>query len=339
MGTHARELLSTLMKLAHVLKGQAGAQPYLASFTHVASALSQDAERLAELTGTAGELAPESVDLLEALQSAAVLLAGALPPSIHVAVEVDPATAPAFCNPLALQQALLALADHARDGMPVGGHLMLSALPSQAEGCVEIQVRDTGAASALVDDEDSRQRRSSGERGRRGMDLALPLIRDLMDRMGGQVTVASSVSTGTCVVLTLPGGTQAPAAAPAGRVRVLVVDDDAGLRRVTARMLEQSGMEVTTAADGGEALQQLSGGSTWSALLLDLHMPRADGSDVLRFVQVMPNPPAVVVFTADDVNVVKKDILALGAFAVMPKPFLGRELVATLKAAMRARQV
>lgn len=333
MGTHARELLSALVRLAQVLRGQTAAQPHLAAFSHVAWALSQDAEKLAELTGTAGELAPEAVDLTALLETTHILLQGALPPDIHVAVEVDQATPAAWANPLALQQAILALVQSARDGMPVGGNILVAALPGQQDGMMELQVRDSGPPRPGPEDD-------PGDRvleRRRSMDVALPLVRELMDRMGGQVAVQSSGSAGTCVVLTVPARAPVAPVTPS-RPRVLVVDDDAQLRRVTARMLEQSGMETRTAVDGADALAQLAQEeTTFGVILLDLNMPRADGHDVLRFVQLMPQAPAVVVFTADDPNAVKDDVLALGAYAVMGKPFLGRELINTIRAALRSR--
>ncbi|MBI5498001.1 MAG: response regulator [Deltaproteobacteria bacterium] len=333
MGAHARELLGTLLRLGQALRGLPATQPLLMGLSHAATALAENAEKLAELTGTAGELAPEKVDLRALLAQTTVLLEGSLPQGIHVGVQLDPATPPAWCHGLALQQALLALCDHAREAMPVGGHLLLQALPGPDADTVVIHVRDNGRPP---DSDDDDRDRTLGH-GRRGMGLALPLVRELMDRMGGEVAHDSELSVGSAVTLTLPARPDTPGVSTGGRPRILLVDDDVELRRVTARLLEQSGMLIRTAGDGAEALALLSGEEHFAGMLLDMHMPRADGADVLRFVQVMEHAPAVVVFTAGDVAKVRQDLAGLGAFDVLAKPFHGRQLVETLRAAIRAR--
>lgn len=98
--------------------------------------------------------------------------------------------------------------------------------------------------------------------------------------------------------------------------RVLIVDDDAGVRRALARMLELLDLEPTSAPDGGEALRQLAAGPLPCAILLDLRMPVLDGAGFLAVRAANPRLAAV-------------PVLVIGSGAadlrldapVLPKPF------------------
>ncbi|MEW5848726.1 MAG: ATP-binding protein [Myxococcota bacterium] len=342
----ARELLHPLLALAERLRGRPEFQHTLGSLMVAATSMSEHAERLAEVLGAAGELEPARVDLAELLGTVAVLLEGALPRDIHVSVEVEEGVPPAWCNMAALEQALMALCANARDAMPVGGGLVLAARLTTSADHVAVEVRDTGSGmtrdqvdEAFAATFTTRRERSGGSQ-RAGLGLGLPLVRELMERMGGDVELESTLNVGTCVRLTLPA--YANQSAEAGlstgrRPRVLVVEDDGDLRRVTARLLDQSGMVAVCVNDGADALQLLSDDATFSAVLLDLHMPRAGGEDVLAFLSVQQSAPPVVVFTSDDVGAVGARLRAMGAFAVVGKPFRGNELISSVRDAIRSR--
>lgn len=85
---------------------------------------------------------------------------------------------------------------------------------------------------------------------------------------------------------------------PAGRVRVLVVDDDAAFSTAILTSLSEDGRidVVGTAADGAEALE-LSDRWRPDVMLLDLNMPRVDGYEVMRRLKGRAHEPAVVVLT------------------------------------------
>ncbi len=73
------------------------------------------------------------------------------------------------------------------------------------------------------------------------------------------------------------------------RPRVLVVDDDAGVRYTLREILESQGLEVAEAADGAEALERL-GVAPCALVITDLRMPRIDGMELLR--RLSERPPA-----------------------------------------------
>jgi CheY-like chemotaxis protein/anti-sigma regulatory factor (Ser/Thr protein kinase) len=81
--------------------------------------------------------------------------------------------------------------------------------------------------------------------------------------------------------------------------RILVVDDDRGLRLAVATLLEEAGYAVVQAADGPEALARITD-EVPDVMLLDVGMPGMSGLDVLAQVRSLPTRPRVVVMTADD---------------------------------------
>lgn len=85
---------------------------------------------------------------------------------------------------------------------------------------------------------------------------------------------------------------------PAGRIRVLIVDDDAAFAHAMMTSLSEDGRidVVGTAADGAEALE-LSRSLRPDVMLLDLNMPHVDGYEVMRRINQRAQQPAIIVLT------------------------------------------
>ncbi len=117
--------------------------------------------------------------------------------------------------------------------------------------------------------------------------------------------------------------------------RILLVEDDASIREVTAIGLGAAGFTVTTAADGIEGLER------WRAdrpdlVLLDVMLPRMDGLEVCRAIRREATTPVVMLTArADTIDVVVG--LESGADDYVRKPFEMPELVARVRAALRRR--
>jgi two-component system response regulator MtrA len=117
--------------------------------------------------------------------------------------------------------------------------------------------------------------------------------------------------------------------------RILLVEDDASIREVTAIGLRAAGFEVSTAADGAEGLDR------WrrerpDLVLLDVMLPRLDGLEVLRAIRHESSAPVVMLTArADTIDVVVG--LESGADDYVRKPFELPELVARVRAALRRR--
>ncbi len=125
-------------------------------------------------------------------------------------------------------------------------------------------------------------------------------------------------------------------AAGAG-ARVLVVDDDAALRRMLARTLGADGFGVETAPDGGAALAQIER-SMPDLVVLDLAMPGVDGLAVCRRLRARGLATPVLVLTARDAVADRVAGLAAGADDYLVKPFAPEELTARIGALLRRSQ-
>lgn len=118
------------------------------------------------------------------------------------------------------------------------------------------------------------------------------------------------------------------------RPRVLVVDDEPGVRRALERGLRAEGMEVHTAADGPTALRAALTG-TFDAVLLDIMLPGLSGYRVLERVRAAGIATPVLLVSAKDGEVDQADGLDLGADGYLVKPFSFVVLVAQLRAVLR----
>jgi two-component system response regulator MtrA len=115
--------------------------------------------------------------------------------------------------------------------------------------------------------------------------------------------------------------------------RVLLVEDDPSIREVATLGLENAGFDVSSAADGREALLHFRR-SPFDVLLLDVMLPEVDGLEVCRTVRRESQVPIVMLSArSDTVDVVLG--LELGADDYVTKPFELPELVARLRAVLR----
>ena len=117
-------------------------------------------------------------------------------------------------------------------------------------------------------------------------------------------------------------------------MRLLVVDDDRGLRDVLRRALTLSGYEVALASTGAEALGEVSS-AVPDAVVLDLGLPDIDGLEVCRLLRREGNRVPVLMLTARDAVSDRIDGLDAGADDYLVKPFDIDELKARIRALLR----
>jgi len=226
-----------------------------------------------------------------------------VPEDVEVALRVDAPKAVIRADPVAIEQMLMNLVTNARDAMPLGGKLTfavgLDALDDEfvhahgwgrAGEYVTLSVTDTGAGM------DAETRRHAfepffttkpvGE----GTGLGLAMVYGLVKQHGGFVDVASEPGRGTTFRLYFPAVAESCSPRDAaetpdlrgGSETVLLVEDDASLRRTATRVLTKYGYTVLTANDGAEALVRLRSGRTRPALVIsDVVMPNASGPQLL----------------------------------------------------------
>jgi len=122
-------------------------------------------------------------------------------------------------------------------------------------------------------------------------------------------------------------------------IRVLIVDDDAGIRRFIRRVLEEEGMQSEAAADPDEARRILGETRTpFDAILLDVSLPRQSGWEYLEELREGGDQTPVNFLTAHHAVEERVRGLRLGADDYVVKPFAPAELIARVEAVVRRRQ-
>ena len=106
-------------------------------------------------------------------------------------------------------------------------------------------------------------------------------------------------------------------------LKILVVDDDAGMRHLLQTVLTRSGHQVVVAGDGRVALKHL-GAETFDLVISDLVMPEVEGLQLLREVRKLPAPPRVIVISGGgrgNLDNYFEIALKFGAAGTLAKPF------------------
>jgi DNA-binding response OmpR family regulator len=118
-----------------------------------------------------------------------------------------------------------------------------------------------------------------------------------------------------------------------GSARILLVDDEQSIQTLLSYPLRKDGYHVTSALDGGEALQRFEEGR-FDLVILDLMLPRLDGVEVCRQLRSRSQVP-IIMLTAKGSETDKVAGLEVGADDYITKPFSMREFRSRVKAALR----
>ncbi|WP_262270368.1 response regulator [Microvirga yunnanensis] len=245
------------------------------------------------------DLRLQTVDVNQVITGMNDLLTRTLGGVIRIERRLQDGLWTAMVDPDQLELAILNLCINARDAMAENGVLTLSTrnetldegrIPELSGGeYVVISVTDTG--SGIPPEVLTRVLEpffTTKEVGK-GTGLGLPMVYGLAQQSGGTVTIRSTVGEGTTVELFLSRAVVEPeegareeeaVAADSPRVRILLVDDDAEVRTVTAAYLTELGHRVVEAADGSSALDILKADNRLDLLIADFAMPGMTGTDL-----------------------------------------------------------
>lgn len=193
-----------------------------------------------------------------------------------------------------IEQILMNLAVNARDAMPSGGRIIVSTAPSsivdqgRALAAVRLSVSDTGEGIP----EEIRHRLfepffTTKEKGE-GQGMGLATVFAIVEGAGGQIHVESELGRGTQFDILFPVARQSTVrGAPVGEAPlVLVLDDERGVRRVCARLLERAGFHVLSAANVDEARELcVAHGDRLDLIVSDVVLPGTSGPDFAREVR------------------------------------------------------
>jgi len=245
----------------------------------------------------------QPVDLGLALREHERALRRLLPETIRVRRDAPDDGPTILADPGTLEQVLLNLATNARDAMPQGGTLTISARPVHVrqEDDALLQGFDRRGRFACVAVTDTGHGMDSGTLGRAfepffttkavgaGTGLGLAMVFGLMKQHGGFVRLYSERGHGTTArlyfAITDAVAIAAPerAAAPHGTETLLLVEDQDMLRRATARTLRKLGYTVVAAPDGAEGLRLLrEQAGTFALVISDVVMPNVGGVELYQ---------------------------------------------------------
>ncbi|KPF82244.1 hypothetical protein IP78_04240 [Brevundimonas sp. AAP58] len=107
---------------------------------------------------------------------------------------------------------------------------------------------------------------------------------------------------------------------------VMVVEDDESVREMMHIALSQAGFQVSAVASG-EAAMDLLGRCRFQLVLLDVHMPRMNGLEVLQAMERLKTKPPVVMVSANAEGETVRQAVSLGCSGYLAKPFLPKDLV------------
>jgi signal transduction histidine kinase/HPt (histidine-containing phosphotransfer) domain-containing protein/ActR/RegA family two-component response regulator len=209
-------------------------------------------------------------------------------------------------------------------------------------------VSDSGVG--IADDEQGKlfdvfAQASNAQRKQSGAGLGLSIVKSMAVAMGGGVQVQSKLGKGSTFTVTTVhepaelGAEVAPAAAPnvdpelVHGLRVLVVDDHPVNRTLAEAMLRDLGCDVVIAANGEEAVAKVPV-SAPDLVLMDCHMPGMSGIDAARAIRKAGYRQPIVAVSADVSAENRSQVQASGMQRVLGKPYLSRDLVQAMAAAL-----
>ena len=272
-----------------------------------------------------GEARPVLVDIGPLISDITMLLGEMLGENIPVAVQPGPGLWAVEADPGQLEQAIVNVAVNARDAMPGGGQITITAgtidtadataadlaagRPDAAQLAellpgryVALCITDTGPGMDPVIADRAFEPFFTTKTGDQAAGLGLSAVRRFAAQAGGKAWLRSEPGCGTTVTMLLPAAARAARADTMGPGRetaagtVLVVDDDPAIREVIHRILSSAAYRVVTAGNGQEAIGLLSDPATPADLILtDVVMPGMTAKAFLTQIQAL-RPGVQVLF-------------------------------------------
>jgi signal transduction histidine kinase/ActR/RegA family two-component response regulator len=299
-------------------------------------------------------------DFTALLESLLLLVRRVIGANIIVTSQTQPGLWPVLADPAQVEQSIVNLAINARDAMPDGGTLQITARNAprpQGErrpdgdvkpgNYVQIVVADNGTGM----DDSTRARmfepffttKPSGQ----GTGLGLSTVYGFVRQCGGHIGVTTAPGHGTAIEMLLPRAPDPPPATPVPpptpfkaapgttRQTVLVVEDEEAVGQFARETLERAGYVVITAASGREALQVAGAfDGAIHLLLTDVVMPGMKGPELATRLRAARPSIRVLLMSGYAADVVTAEDLKDAV--LLSKPFSPAELARTVRAVLAA---
>jgi two-component system cell cycle sensor histidine kinase/response regulator CckA len=351
--------LSTIMLYAGLVSRTEGLPGEAA---HNAKVIIDESQRAAGLVQQVLDFSRRSVmdiqrlDMVTFVQAEAGILRRALPENIALVVDGGSGTWAADADPARIQQVLTNLVLNARDAMPGGGELRITLSnvavregdepPDVGLGagdwvCLSVSDSGTGIPPDVLPHiyEPFFTTKGPGL----GVGLGLPQVYGIIVQHGGHIGVETAVGKGTTFRVHLPAhkarglakaksDAQAP---PRGKgERILLVEDNEGVRDAAAQALESLGYELLQAADGREALEIYRRQERVDLVLTDIVMPELGGAELVRELKRVDPEVRVVAMTGYAPDGGREHLEEAGVAGVLRKPLEVVALAQTIRRAL-----
>ena len=198
--------------------------------------------------------------------------------------------------------------------------------------------------------EEFTRERTSTESKVAGAGLGLPIVKALVDLMGGTIQVESEIGKGSCFEVVLPfkiateeeirkkqeESTEKPAEGLQGK-RILIAEDNDLNAEIAIAILEENGFEAERVEDGCRCVEAFSEKTAgyYSAILMDIQMPNMDGYEAAKMIRGLDREDAaaipIIALTANAFDEDRKKAFAAGMNGHIAKPISAEALLRSLE--------
>ena len=265
-----------------------------------------------------------------------------------------------YGDSLKLREIFLNLMSNAYKYTPAGGQvkLKLEELPSDREGFVLYRTTISDSGIGMSEDylphvfEEFTRETTATESKIQGTGLGMPIVKRLIDLMGGEISVTSKTGVGTTFVVTVYHKIASAdeyvkkegfddISLDLGSCRILLAEDNDLNAEIATEILEETGAAVERAEDGEICVKMLEEAEDgyYDIILMDIQMPHLDGYGATRKIRAMEDPAKagipIVAMTANAFDEDKRDAFEAGMNSHMAKPIDIKELMRILSEYLR----
>ena len=303
---------------------------------------------------------PVPLDLSIVVAESIEMLRRLLGEDVEIMAELDAGLAIVLADSGQVQQLLVNLTVNARDAMPDGGRLVIetanleagddyhAAHPEVAPGrYVTLTVADTGTGISEEVRSHLFEPFYTTKRQGEGTGLGLATCHGIVEQIGGHIVVHTEMGVGTEMTILLPaaegvdrpvGVASSPLPRPIGSETVLVVEDDASVRRLAVLGLRSNGYSVLEAANAGEALELASGSTAIDLVVSDVIMPGMRGPELAtRVRELRPGIKLLLVSGHPETDEAFRDSQG-GVIQLLSKPFTPERLARKVREVLDSEQ-
>ena len=315
------------------------------------------AQILAFARQTEAKLKPIQVDAIT--KEVLKFLRSSIPTSIEIKQNIE-SYSPIVGNPTQMHQVLMNLCTNAAHAMEKGGGtlevnlkdvaidggMQWENLNLKSGNYIELKVSDTGTGIAPEIRDSIFEPYFTTKGPGEGTGMGLAVVHGIVESYGGQITVDSSLGEGTVFAIYLPtikkssaDRIHVPEKFPTGTERILFVDDEATIARMTGQVLERLGYRVTMRTSSTEALELFRiKPNEFDLVITDMTMPNMTGDKLAAaLMEIRPDIP-IILCTGYSKKISDETASAIGIKAFAYKPMVKAELAKTVRKVLDAGQ-